>query len=374
MSGRILVVDDEPAMLRAVRRVLAPAHEVLTATCAEEALAHLEQEPVLLAILDVRMKGLSGFELMGALREQQPGLDVIFMTGAVHELDDQLIRAIREKAFYFIQKPFDREVLLTLVARCLEQRRLSDQNEEYTRRLRQELDEARQFQHSLLPPASARFGRLGVQGRYLPCDELGGDLFDYLDAGGGRATALIADVAGHGVSAAMWTAIVKSAFHDAGEESWRPRSVVRRIAQSLRPFAEEKFVTLFCIRVDPATGVAEYVNAGHPAPILWGPGRETRELGRTGFVVSPAYPDLDWDEERLELAAGDRLLAYTDGLVEARDAEGGFYGEERLRALVERECEAPLAELPDRLLAELEAFGHGRPAGDDRTLLLLERS
>ena len=125
---RTLLVDDEPLALRRMEILLSrrPLIDVI-GTCrdGQEALKLIEEMNPDLVVLDIRMPGRDGFELQKDLRAVQPELDVIFMTGAVHELDAQLIRAIRERAFYFIQKPFDRDVLLTLVERCLELRRLS---------------------------------------------------------------------------------------------------------------------------------------------------------------------------------------------------------------------------------------------------------
>ena len=145
------------------------------------------------------MPQIDGFRLLSSLREIKPDLDVIFMTGIIHELDAQLIRSIR--------KPFDRDVLLTLVERCLELRRLAAENRRHVKRLELEPREARGFQRSLLPRATARLGSVDLAADYQPCTELGGDLYDYAGDGGDKATVLIADVSGHGVSAAMLTAI-----------------------------------------------------------------------------------------------------------------------------------------------------------------------
>src|SRR5262245_51944780 len=122
-------------MLRAVERVLAPRHPVVTAGSGTRALEELAAADFDLAILDVHMPGMDGFELLGRLRAARPGLDVIFMTGVVHELDEPLVRSIRERAFYFIQKPFERELLLALVERCLELRRLQAENRSHVSRL-----------------------------------------------------------------------------------------------------------------------------------------------------------------------------------------------------------------------------------------------
>src|SRR6266571_195662 len=206
---RIVVVDDDRHMLRAVERVLNQDYEVIGTTNPKDALRLVRDFKPDLAILDIRMPELDGFELMKQLKDIWPHLDVILMTGSVHEVDAQLIRAIREKAFYFVQKPFDREVLQTLVQRCLELRRLNKENSHHVMLLQREIAEARAFQQSMLPKEQGRIGNVAVCARYIPCFELGGDLYDY--AAHPSSTAfLIADVSGHGASAAMLTGIVKS--------------------------------------------------------------------------------------------------------------------------------------------------------------------
>lgn len=369
IRARILVVDDQIQMLRTVQRVLKSQYEVRIAATAEEAHEVVRDWGPQLAILDIRMPDVDGFALMGELRRTWPELDVIFMTGAVHEIDAQLIRAIREKAFYFIQKPFDRDVLLTIVERCLELRRLAEENRQHVETLERELEAAVLFQRSLLPAAEAQLGSLHFAGSYEPCDDLGGDLYDWIDAGEGRLAFMIADVSGHGVSAAMLTGIVKSAFHGAQPEAFAPEAVVSRVATALKPFAAEKFVTLFCGRLHAADGRLEYVNAGHPAAFLRRASGELEELTLTGPIVSPVFADMPRVEESVVMEPGSDLLLYTDGLTEARGEEG-LFGEERLRELVcssKAQGSALLAEIR----AAIEAYGGGRPADDDRTLATL---
>ncbi len=120
--SRILVVDDESGMLRAVERVLGATHRVVGIQSSVQAVALTAEFQPDLVILDVRMPEIDGFELMARLKSTHPAPDIILMTGSIDDMDQKLIRALRGRAFYFIQKPFDREVLLTLVERCLELR------------------------------------------------------------------------------------------------------------------------------------------------------------------------------------------------------------------------------------------------------------
>jgi len=230
---RILVVDDEPGMLRTIERILSTRYDVRAVRLPSAALDAANAGGFDVAILDVRMPEMDGFALMARLGELQPDLDVIMMTGSTDERDARLIRAIREKAFFFLTKPFDREVLLTLVQRCLEARRLTRENRAHLARLESELRAAQVFQQSLLPARTASLNGFEVSFLYEPCDELGGDFCDYVLRDDAAGALLVSDVSGHGASSAMITGMVKQAFHAAVQEDFAPTAVLERIRNYL---------------------------------------------------------------------------------------------------------------------------------------------
>jgi phosphoserine phosphatase RsbU/P len=365
--ARILVVDDEPGMLRAVERVLTEQHQVVGTRLSREALAMATEFHPELAIVDIRMPDLDGFELMAQLKARFPALDVILMTGSVDDLDEKLIRAIRSPAFYFIQKPFDREVLRTLVERCIELRWRREEHRQNLKRLETEMAEARAFQHSLLPPPEALENRVAICCRYTPCSALGGDLYDYAEATGGHTALLIADVSGHGVSAAMLTGIVKSSFQASHVDGFEPGAVVRRVSMGLATFSPDRFVTMVAALISAEEHQMRYVNAGHPPLALWGPTRALRWLDSTGPLVSPALTGSTWDTPAVSLDAGDQLLLYTDGVWDTLADDDGR-AEERLANAIGR-APGGGAALLDAILADVYRELNGRPQPDDITLL-----
>ena len=365
--ARILVVDDEQGMLRAVERVLGEDHQVMGTRHSREALALAAGFHPELAIVDIRMPDLDGFELMAQLKVHFPSLDVILMTGSVDDLDEKLVRAIRSAAFYFIQKPFDREVLRTLVARCLELRWRREEHRQHLKRLESEMDEARAFQQSLLPEPEATVNQVAISCRYAPWAMLGGDLYDYAAAPGEGTALLVADVSGHGVSAAMLTAIVKSAFHAAHADGFDPGAVVERVALGLAAFSPERFVTLVSVLILPGEKRLRFVNAGHPPILLWGSARVPTWLTATGPLISPVLRSATWDVGVEHLREGDRLLLYTDGVSETlADHEGR--AEDRFTLKI---ANAPSdgARLLDDILADVHHELAGAPQPDDFTLV-----
>lgn len=365
--ARILVVDDEPGMLRAVERVLSEDHHVLGTRLSREALSLASEFHPELAIVDIRMPDLDGFELMAQLKARFPALDVILMTGSVDDLDEKLVRAIRSPAFYFIQKPFDREVLRTLVERCIELRRRREDHRQNMRRLETELAEARAFQQSLLPHREAIVNHVAVGCRYTPCSALGGDLYDYAAAPAGRTALLIADVSGHGVSAAMLTGIVKSAFHASHVDGFEPLAVVQRVSMGLAAFSPDRFVTLVAALISPDERLLRYVNAGHPPLVLWGTGREPLWLAGTGPLVSPVLTKSRWDSQVVPMDEGDHVLLYTDGVWEPLADDDGR-AEKRFTSAIGRASEGG-ARLLDAILADVHHELAGQPQPDDLTLL-----
>ncbi len=369
-SARVLIVDDDVAMLRTVTRILAQEYEVQSAASPKEALTVAKTFDPHLAILDIRMAGMDGFELMNALKTLNADVQVILMTGSIYDIDEQLIRAIREKAFYYITKPFDREVLRTLVHRCLELQFLEDANRRHVAHLEGQLSEARAFQETMLPAKSAQIEGFEIHAAHQPCTELAGDLYDYASVGAGQVALLIADVVGHGVSAAMLTGIVKSAFNASHVDDYAPLSVVRRISEGIAAFEADRFVTVLSARISGPEGRLEYVNAGHEGGVMVGPSGELTPLASTGPLISPALPFVTWDQNVAQWRSGSQVLLYTDGIAEApkADDKNDLFGVKRVHAVVQNHtdgCEALLGAILD----QVTLFTGGRPSDDDITLL-----
>jgi phosphoserine phosphatase RsbU/P len=365
---RILVVDDETGMLRSVERVLAQDYQVASIRSSREAVGLAEAFKPDLAILDIQMPDMDGFQLMEKLRALDPELDVIFMTGSVHELDAKLIRAVRKDAFYFLQKPFDRGVLLTLVERCLELKRAHRSNREHVLRMEKELSDARAFQQSLLPPEFGEVGGISISAHCIPCSELAGDFYDYAAVPPDGAVILVADVSGHGASAAMLTGIVKSALHSASSEVYEPASVVERVANGIRSFGHHHFITLVCARI--RNGSLDFVNAGHPPGILSTCENAAPLLEATGPIISPAL-DHSWEQHTIQVKRrSDRIVLFTDAVSEA-ESDSGEYGIERL---VEEVRKRPIHghALSEQILQSLRQFAAGRPLNDDLTLVVAD--
>lgn len=239
-------------------------------------------------------------------------------------------------------------------------------------RLSEEVQLARAIQVALLPArlpeipgwalAAGNVPSLGVSGDFYLLDEVAGELL-----------VLLADVSGKGIGAALLTASLEALAADPIERGASPEEictlVARRLFQRTPPAT---YATAFIGLLDPASGSLRYANAGHNPAILMRAGGDSLELGATGFPLG-LMPDAEYEAETVELAAGDTLVVYTDGITEAADPDGEEYGMPRLvRTCREHRSAAPV-ELAGAVESDLEDFLRGAQPADDRTLVLARR-
>jgi phosphoserine phosphatase RsbU/P len=369
LPARILVVDDDPGVLRAVTRVLGSRHEVATASSPAEALALAPAFRPDLAILDIRMPAMDGFELMQRLKAPLPDLDVIVMTGSITEPDALLIRAIQQGAFYFIQKPFDREVLQTLVARCLDLRRLRTLAD-------QELENLRVAQARLLPQAAPDLPGYRLAFCYRPFYFATGDYHDFFPLSGGRLAIFIGDSTGHGPSACMLVATMRTLLRTHPEVHGDPAQALSQLNQLFHTLIPpDLFMTAVYLVLEP-DGSVKWAAAGQHPPLGLAPDGKMlpgdMQAGGLPLGIDSAerYPSV-----ACQLKPGDRLLVFTDGLFEAADRHGNILGVERLQSfLAELSAESKsIDSLVQSLVDRVKDHMAGSDFGDDFTLLAVER-
>jgi sigma-B regulation protein RsbU (phosphoserine phosphatase) len=372
-EARILVVDDDPGIRRALGRILSPTYEVEAVAGAGEAMASIAAAPFDLALVDVRLSDGNGYALCQSIRERRPDTDVILITGSLSEPDEKLYRSLEEGAFYFLFKPFDRRVLLALIERCLRLQRERAAKERHARTLSADLEKARQFQRSLVPHEALEAAGWRAEGRLISCDALGGDIYLALSPVASKGlVCAAADVVGHGVRAAMYAGMLHSTLDAARRRDPEPARLIRELLDGIDFFEAATYATLFYALLQP-DGKVRYVNAGHPPPLWQGAGGIV-PLTATGMLLSKLFRDHTPAVEEIALARGDRLLIYTDGASEALSPDDVELGPEGLAAVLTACRGLPSAATLDALIARVHAHHDGRPLDDDVTLLLVERT
>jgi predicted ester cyclase len=241
-------------------------------------------------------------------------------------------------------------------------------------RVEQELRVARSIQQASLPKEVPTLENWQITPYYQPAREVGGDFYDLFELEDGRVTVVMGDAAGKGIPAALVVSATSSVLRAVAQAlgSSSPSEVLAQVNETL--FARippNMFVTCFYAILDPKNGSINYANAGHDLPYLWH-GSDCEELRARGMPLG-LMAGMSYEQKEIELDAGEGVLFYSDGLVEAHDAKGEMFGFPRLQALVAEHGQN--RSLGDFLLKELYSFtGNSWEQEDDITLLTLRRS
>src|SRR5918997_2669010 len=238
--------------------------------------------------------------------------------------------------------------------------------------IERELQVARTIQQSSLPKEVPQLEGWRITPIYQPAREVGGDFYDFLELEDGRLGIVVGDATGHGVPAALVMSTMCGMLRAVALSVDSPGEVLARVNEALSArIPPSMFVTCFYAILEPKSGRLLYANAGHDLPYLrrgWG----TEELRARGMPLG-LMPGMSYEEKEVMLGAGEAVLFYSDGLVEAHDPKGELFGFPRLQALIAEHAEE--GALVDFLMEKLHSFtGEGWEQEDDITLVTLQRA
>jgi serine phosphatase RsbU (regulator of sigma subunit)/CBS domain-containing protein len=226
----------------------------------------------------------------------------------------------------------------------------------------------------LLPPRPPDWPELRWGTHYAPLNHLGGDYYDTALPAPDHLGVLIADASGHSIAAMMVAILSRTAFTDAAARTPRPGEVLAAMNTRLLALADDRFVTAFYGVLDRRTRVFTYAVAGHPPPLRYEARTgEVKPLTGQGFLLG-IMPEEVYRERQVQLEPGDRVLLYTDGLIEARNEIGEAYDAARLTAAFRAHAAAPADKLTAALMADHRGFCGAQPLGDDVTVVAMEVS
>ena len=367
--ARLLIADDQPDVLEALRLLLAHENfslQLVTSPAVLVSRVRAEKWDAVLMDLNYSRdttSGDEGVQLLSQIRAEQPDLPIVVMTGWGNI--ELAVAAMRAGAQSFVQKPWDNRALIQILEREVAEGRGARARSE---RHATEQQDALRIQRALMPETLPATDHFDVVGAWQPAGTLGGDTYDAFQFGPHVIGLSIADIAGKGLPAALLMSSLQALVRAFALDASPPQAVCASVNRLLcGQMIAGRFATLVYMRLDASRGELRYANAGHNPPLLARTNGDVEALRSSGTVLG-VFPDAEYSGAAVDLRSGDRLLLYTDGITEVRNADGEEYGEERLSAALSRLRHLSAGDLHAAVSDEVRRFA---AAGfeDDATLL-----
>jgi serine phosphatase RsbU (regulator of sigma subunit) len=400
---RVAIVDDQALIRSGLGAFLLAYNElqlVGEANDGEEAIQLCELVQPDVVLMDLKMPKMDGIAATTAIKARWPQIQVLVLTSFKNnELVDKALEAgakgyllknitAQELADAIInthrgQMALDKEsILASDPAGLLETSgmgladRSSKSGQSEEQQSTQELVTAGKMQSDILPERPPVVKGWEVCALLEPARETSGDFYDFIPLDNGKLGIVIADVSDKGMGAALFMALASTLIRTYAPQyptlpSFALNAVNRRILTDTRG---NMFVTVFYGVLEPDTGRLRYVNAGHNPPYMVSvqKGKPVDKLRRTGMALG-VLEDAVWQQKMVKFVPGDTLLLYTDGVTEAQNREGNFFGEQRLLEITRSKTGCKAQELQNAVMHELRRYIGDTPNQDDITLVVISR-
>jgi phosphoserine phosphatase RsbU/P len=368
---RVLIVDDVKANVDMLVEALRGDYKLSVALGGEAALRAVQKSPPDLLLLDIVMPEMDGYEVCRQLRADPATRDLpVMFLSSLEDVKDKA-RGFELGANDYLTKPFEILEVKARVNSLLKAKAYADAVKAAQER---DLTIAREIQLGLLPSdfaVRAEGTGFDVHAVIEPARHVGGDLFEALRVSEDRMVLAVGDVCGKGITAALFMAVAVTLLRTLARQCETPGEILRRLNDELEAQnPRAMFVTMVCL--DVRGGRVTCANAGHDTSLLVGSGTLRPVFPSTGTVLG-LFPDQQYASETVELAPGDTLVLYTDGVSEAANPAQALFGEDGLNGCFAKGAGATAAASVERLLTSVRAFAAGAPQSDDITILALKR-
>lgn len=296
------------------------------------------------------------------------GLLVFFCAFSIDRLDHRPLNSWHSGI-----EPYGFLILVLCLGYVTSQRVIADERQLLS--LTDEMRAAKRIQEAILPRQIPSLQNIHIAVRYAPMAAVAGDLYAFATAHPDGIGVLVADVTGHGVPAALIASMVKVAVSTRTEDERKPARMITGLNNTLCREAHEQFVTAVYLYLDAVNMIGRYSAAGHPPGLLWRRSRQVLELLAEPGLLLGVRPNESYAQSEVALESGDRLLLYTDGLVEAENAVEESFGEAALPAFIEESQDLEAERFADLLLEEVLTWsrdGRRRGQADDITMMVID--
>ncbi len=376
---KILIVDDVPSNIQLVAIILQENenYELFFSNDGLSALKLVKEEDLDLILLDVMMPGMNGFDVCKEIKSnpRTQNIPIIFLT-AKSELKS-LVKGFEVGGQDYVSKPFNALELQARVETHLKLRQTMKKLSNTNRQIKLELQIAKEIQKGIIPDNESfpEIKELTIYSYYNPLESIGGDLFDVIKVNDRKYAFVMADVSGHGVPAALVSSMAKGYFLSITNEKMKPSDICKEINNKIMKHSSKimnYFLSAFYIILDIETGEIEYTSAGHHPAILYRSDKDVLESLETQGNLIGAFDEATYETMVNHINVGDRILLYTDGVIETRNKNGEYYNQNILNEFVKNNSKLPPEIFVNNLIKDIEKFASGMPIDDDIAILYFE--
>ncbi len=259
-----------------------------------------------------------------------------------------------------------------LQQQAIELKNAMEQLDKRNNQIIEELSLASDLQQSLIPKEFPQDLSINFAQKYLPYVYIGGDFFEIIRLDKDKVGIIITDVSGHGVAAAFITAMFKTSFHHFAQNDFSPASTLSKLNKDFSATLHtEHYLTAFYAIFDTAEMKCTYCNAGHPSQILFRENGDVEELTTMGFFIG-MFEGTEYEEKVIDLIPGDRILYFTDGIIEIENAMGKPFGRENLKRIFLENMDKEISDISNLILQESMMYMASDSFQDDITMLIIE--
>jgi|GEM_PF-523751 len=367
----ILIVDDNEDMRSFLKVLLKKHYNVILAEDGLKGIAAAKNYKPDLILSDVMMPVMNGFDMTAIIKKDDDikTTPVILLTADTDLMNK--VAGLEHGADDYLHKPFNSLELLTRISSLLKnyenQKIINQRNKD----IESELEVARLIQERLLPHSMPDIEGYKSHAVYIPMDKVGGDFYD-IEERDGFINIMISDVSGHGLPGAFLATVTKIALDNIADRK-NPGKVLSLLNDViLKHTVQSNFVTAFFASIDMKTKEMRYSSAGHFPPFIYRKdSNEFLELRAKGAPLG-WLKDMTIEEKTIQLKSEDRILFYTDGIIETENSTNELFGEERFQQTVEKNGDVSVEEFSDKLLIELDRYKEMNSFNDDITMLVLD--
>jgi sigma-B regulation protein RsbU (phosphoserine phosphatase) len=383
---KILSVDDEAPMELLMKQyfrhqIRNGEYEFFFARNGVEALEIMEATPdIEIVLLDINMPEMDGLTLLALLNEMHNSALRVIMVSAYGDMPN-IRQAMNNGAFDFAIKPVDMDDLNMTIKKAIKQiNYVHESQKEHSQleSLKQDLMTARNIQQYILPQVIPPFpedsDKMDVYASMEAAKDIGGDFYDYFRIDDDHIAFVIGDVCGKGITAALFMAVSCTIIRSKGIQCGTAGACMTESNRLLAAYSVDcMFVTVFYAIYNTKTGLVTYCNAGHNPPHLLRKDGTVEELPITKNVLMGIYDQIEYEEGNLQLASGDMLVMFTDGVTEAMNPEQKEFGTRQLMTTLGGQTGKSCRQVIETVRRAIKDFVGDAEQSDDITMLAIKR-